>query len=363
MVVVPSFVDFKEISMIGSYLRVAALVCLAAAVGCSDDGNPGGSGGTAGTGGGAGGDGGSGGAAGEGGGGGSGGAAGQGGEGGSGGGGTPIEKSITLGCSNNVTDDISILAWDLSVTPDGDVVADGAFDAELTGVAFFDETFLDAAQGAIPGGITEAALVSIAATVHVQSGATGDDVLLVDGLDVPYTCAIPPNPECDPANDTASVPGARGNTDCVPTGLFNPCNRNVSIPTSDDCEVGGVCDGLGKTGEGSQCETNGFCVTGPLPLPMNTASGSYTADATGSVLFGWDDENTGATVNPDGTYALPPAVFANSPEPNGLRVSAGLGIALQCTMAVDSGGDDGVDVPDQASPTPDSALLEIPITE
>ena len=349
--------------MFGSYVRVIALLGLAAAVGCSSSDGDGGSGGTAGTGGGVPpGAGGSGGAAGQGGDGGSGGAAGQGGVGGSGGG-TPVEKSITLGCTNNVTEDISILAWDLSVTPVGDVVADSAFDAELTGVAFFDEAFLDAAQAAIPGGITEAALVSIAATVHVRSGATGDDVLLVDGLDVPYTCAIPPNPECDPANDTASVPGARGNTDCVPTGLFNPCNRLVSIPTSDDCAVGGVCDGLGKTGEGSQCETNGFCVTGPLPLPMNTASGSYTADATGPVLFGWDDENTGATLNGDGTYALPAAVFGNSPEPNGLRVSAGLGIALQCTMAVDSGGPDGVDVPDQASPTPDSALLEIPIAQ
>jgi len=313
--------------MFGSYLRVAALVCLAAAVGCSDDSNGGGSGGTAGTGGSAG-TGGGGGEAG------SAGTGGMGGEAGMGGGGAPVTKSISLGCTNNVTDDISILEWELSVTPDSDVTGGAAFNADLTGVAFFDEAFLDAAQAVIPGGITEAALVSIAATVHVRSGATGDDVVLVDGVDVPYTGAIPPNPECDPANDLPSVPGARGNSDCVPTGIFNPCNRQVTIPTSDDCADGGVCDGLGKTGAGSQCETNGFCVTGPLPLPLNMESGSYTADASGTVLFGWDDENTGATVKPDGTYDLPPAVNADPPEPNGLRVSAGHGLNYWNTRPV-----------------------------
>ena len=58
---------------------------------------------------------------------------------------------------------------------------------------------------------------------------------------------------------------------------------------------------------------------------------------------------------------LPSAAFADPPEPNGIRVSAGLGVGLQCTMAVDSGGPDGVGVPDQASPTPDELLLEVPV--
>jgi hypothetical protein len=78
-------------------------------------------------------------------------------------------------------------------------------------------------------------------------------------------------------------------------------------------------------------------------------------------LFGWDDENTGATVNGDGTYALPPAMFGDPTPPNGLRVIALLQVALQCTMAVDSNGPDGVGVPDQSSPTPDSLLLSVPI--
>ena len=102
--------------------------------------------------------------------------------------------------------------------------------------------------------------------------------------------------------------------------------RTVDVPVSEDCAPGGLCDTLGKAGApDSQCGVNGFCVTGPLPLPLNTDTGSYTTDGSGDVLFGWDDENTGATVNGDGTYALPAAVFGNPPEPNGLRVSAGLG--------------------------------------
>jgi hypothetical protein len=54
-------------------------------------------------------------------------------------------------------------------------------------------------------------------------------------------------------------------------------------------------------------------------------------------------------------------MFGDPTPPNGLRVIALLQVALQCTMAVDSNGPDGVGVPDQSSPTPDSLLLSVPI--
>ena len=159
---------------------------------------------------------------------------------------------------------------------------------------------------------------------------------------------------CDPSEDEANG----SNPACVPNGAFNKCLQFVDIPTSEDCDAGGECETLGKA---SQCEANGFCVTGPLPLDLEPQTASYTADAEGDVLFGWDDQDTGATLNGDGNYALPPAVFTDPSAPNGLRVVALLSVALQCTMAVDSNGPYGVGVPDQSSPTPDDLLISVPI--
>ncbi|MFZ1866456.1 MAG: hypothetical protein WAU39_19715, partial [Polyangiales bacterium] len=78
----------------------------------------------------------------------------------------------------------------------------------------------------------------------------------------------------------------------------------------------------------------------------------------GSVLFGWDDS---AEVATDGTYVLDMPLFLDPTPPNGVRINPPLSVALQCTMAVDAGGPDGVGVPDQASPTPDSLLISFPI--
>ena len=73
--------------------------------------------------------------------------------------------------------------------------------------------------------------------------------------------------------------------------------------------------------------------------------------------FGFADQGTGATVNPNGTYNLPAAVLTAPQQLNEIKVNAsGLSVALVCTMAVDSAGPYGVGVPDQASPTPSSLL-------
>lgn len=272
------------------------------------------------------------------------------------GGACSVRKLITLGCTNNVNDNVSILEWELWVTREGDIVGGESFDATLDGIAFFSEEFLDAAQGAIPGGVEDAGLVAIAATVLPRSGATGDPVTLVDDSDAPFACAIG-RTACDPANDDASIPGARANSDCTPSGVFNPCLQFTAIPTSSDCSE---CDALGDP-KSMQCANNGFCVTGPLPVDLEAKTTTYTAASSGEVLLGWDDQNTGATENPDGTYELPPVAFIDPPTPNGVRVFAILQAAVQCTMAVDSGGPNGVGIPDQSSPSPDTALLSLPI--
>jgi hypothetical protein len=310
--------------MIRSYLSVVALLCLAAAVGCStSDEATGGSGGAGG------------------------GTGGSGGSGGSGGPGTQ-SKVITLGCTNSVTDDVSILPFELIVTADS-VTASEPFTALLDGVAEFSEVFLDAAQAVVPGGVTSANLVDIAVTVHVRSGATGDDVILgAPPLD--YTCALDSSKSCDPANDEASIPGDRANADCTPGLRFDPCGRFIEVPTStDEAECTALDEGDSTTKQ-DQWAQNGFCVTGPLPLELEAQEASYTAGDAGSVLFGWDDVNTGATIEDDGSYALPDAVYYTDADglntaPVGLRVNAsGVAVALQCTMAVDSGGPDGVSV-------------------
>lgn len=128
--------------------------------------------------------------------------------------------------------------------------------------------------------------------------------------------------------------GTGGNTDCIPTGGFNLCLRFLALPTTD---VEAECEALGEP-KITQFADNGFCITGPLPLPLEAQEVTYAAAPSGNMLFGWDDVNTGATVKDDGSYALPPAIFPDPVEPNGLRVSAILSVALQCTMAVDSGG-------------------------
>jgi hypothetical protein len=267
----------------------------------------------------------------------------------------PQTAPITMGCTNNVTADISILPFSLTVDPAA--ILSGASSATVfSGIAEFSEVFLDAAQGAVPGGVTQADLVNLVATVQIRTGGTLAGPVALTNAPLPTTCLIG-GTACNPANDGASVPGSQPNTDCVPTGTFNPCQANVSIPTSSDCAPGGLCDSLGKLA--SQCSVNGFCVTGGLPLPLAAQNGSFTAAASGIVNFGFADQGTGATVLPNGAYSLPAAVFTAPQALNEIKVNAsGLSVALVCTMAVDAGGPDGPvpPVPDQASPTP-TALL------
>jgi len=246
------------------------------------------------------------------------------------------------------------------------------FTATLGGTALFDESFLDAAQDAFAGGVKEVDMVEFKATVHVRSGATGDDVVL-ELEPIPYQC-FRSRTACDPVNDVLAdppkPPGLRGNTECEPVSDANPCGRFIALPISSDCEPGGLCDDLGKIGPASQCDNNRFCITGGLPLALQEATGRYTADIDKTeVLFGWDDQGTGATLQEggpdDGTWILPPAIYAAPTGPNGFRATVrGLPGALECTMGVNCADPDlGTRCFDPllSSPTPNEALVSFPI--
>jgi hypothetical protein len=343
--------------------------------GSGGDGGSGGMGGSAGSGGmaGTGGDGGSGGSAGSGG---SGGIAGMGGTGGMGGGGSGgmpecqnpevCAGAITVGCTNNIIGDVSIVRFDLQVDP-GQIAAGSPFTADLTGVARFPESFLDFFIAVIPGGVRAIQVFDLAATVAVRSGATGADVVLgADFTTLENLCSLTRVP----------CTGAPGQGDClvipsitnVCTGGFatvpvingvpnsaNGCTQPAPGTPVPNCDCT-ACEALDPVGcrpgdadvpctNGSQCNRNGFCVDGDLILDLTSAVGNYTAGPSGSdILFGWFDGNPPAT-NPDGTIELPLAVFADPTPPVGMRVSAGgLFVARQCLMAVDSGGPNGVTV-------------------
>jgi hypothetical protein len=277
----------------------------------------------------------------------------------------PNDKVMSVACADNLTPQIGVLNWKLRVTPTQPIRSGESFIATLGGTATFSEAYLDAGQAAIPGGLQEVNLVDLKATVHVRSGAVGADVTL-RAEEIPYECNVSRTP-CDPANDLPGVPGARGNRDCQPEGTLNPCGRFVRAPTSSDCNADGPCAALGKTGPGSQCELNGFCITGEAELPLEERVGSYVAEDEGEVLFGWADESTGARIRESGpnagTWILPEAVYEEPIGLLGVRATVvGIPIATECTMGVDSRGPLGVDSLDLlSSPTPDSALISFPI--
>ena len=270
-------------------------------------------------------------------------------------------RTLSLGCTQNVTGDVAMVDLELTVTADP-LTGGTTVPVHYAGVFRFPEVFLDGAQPTVPGGILEGDLIDAQGTVHVRSGATAADSTLSSPVPAgPGTCVLPLGTTCDPANDLPSIPGLRSNTDCVPTGTFNPCQHVVAFPTSFDCSPGGTCELLGKT---TQCQTNGFCITGDLLIPLDGVDSTVDVDASGLVSFGWDDQSTGATLNPDGTYDLPLFAFTDPLGPNGIKLNAsGLAVALQCTMAVPSDGPLGPvpPVPGQSSPAPDFSLLQFPI--
>lgn len=144
----------------------------------------------------------------------------------------------------------------------------------------------------------------------------------------------------------------------------NPCGEFTTLTTSDDCDLGGRCDDLGKSGPESQCERHKFCVRGPLEIVLEAEAKGFLAAGAGNVVFGWDDQNTGAELDQsggpkDGAYVLPPAAFGDDMGPNAFRsllqTSDGESeeIAFECTMAAG--------LPARLTPTPDASLISFEI--
>jgi hypothetical protein len=265
----------------------------------------------------------------------------------------PAEKAISLGCRNDVNPNVTFHSWRLTVDP-GPIVGGQPFVARLSGVAVLDEPMLDGAQEAVPGGYKRAELLGLQATVHVRSGVSADatDVVLTHEP-IQRTCKygsggnIDPDagsfPSCSEANDNPDG----SNNDCTGLGGMpdpeNVCGLFLTTPTSNECDPGGLCETKGKTGPGSQCDLNGFCVTGPVELELEATDEVYLAADSGTVLFGWDDESTGAVLDQSGdpndaSWSLPPAVFAE-PGPNSIRAVLGQSIpaSLDCTMGESAG--------------------------
>jgi hypothetical protein len=219
----------------------------------------------------------------------------------------------------------ALLDWELTVggTLPSPVEGGEPFTASLEGVAVINESLLDTAQLLFPDGVKEGNVVDLRGTVHMRSGATGDDETLTIVDSIPYECSAD-GAECSHDKDLEGVPGARGNTDCEPVDELNPCGRFVLVPTTTDCAPGGVCELINKT---AQCSANGFCVTGDLRLPLQrVVSSEYMADSEGKVLVGWADESTGATIDE-------PPVYDNLEGPLGLRITIGtLLVSFDCTM-------------------------------
>ena len=308
---------------------------------------------------------------------------------------------VTVGCTNSVTTAQSPFPFVLEVNNVPAITGGGSFTADFDGIGIFPEFFLDAAQGVVPGGVAVAELVDIVSTVQVRSGATGADVPL--GPDTASLnpgavrfCGYPPSQACTcPAGTAPDATCAGG-----PSGCLSPiCGVEkilADLPNSTDCAPGGACDMIGKTGAGSQCALNGFCITGDLIIEFEEASGTFTADASGEVLFGWADgvgpgttpvpdlvlcpaaaPSCTAAFMPDGCYDLPAAVFSNPTAPIGIRVNAsGLFVPIQCAQAEAGGicasgegclvdGDCATGpctgTTDVVCPTPDASLISCPI--
>lgn len=281
----------------------------------------------------------------------------------------PKTKTITLGCTNTGTDEVFIMSWDLTVDP-GPIVGGEAFGALFHGLAVFDDDLLDLGQAQF-GGYKRSNMLELQATVLVRAGVTSEvREVVLKPEPIEQTCTYDNNgsngpdagpfSRCSKANDNPDG----SNEDCTGFGGMadpaNLCGEFTTLTTSSDCDPGGTCDDLGKTGPGSQCVQNGFCVSGPLKIVLEGEVEGYLAAGAGSVLFGWDDENTGAVIDESGgpnggAYILPEAVFDAPSGPNAFRalIPGAVPLAFECTMAVGP--------PARLTPTPDTDLISFEI--
>jgi hypothetical protein len=271
--------------------------------------------------------------------------------------------------------------YELTVEP-GQILSGGNIGAFFEGSAEFGAEFLNQGLALLPVGFRRVAITEFQATVQVRQGAEGEDVVL-KASPIENTCtyndngmkdpdAVPPFPTCLPTNDHEDG----SNDDCIGLGgaphRANRCLPYVEVEeTSDDCSAGGRCAELGQTGTDSPCELHRFCIVKGMEIALERGDGAYIADTSGSVLFGWAEPQQGIGLLQEGPNrgAYDPSKVRRLPGqelgPNGIRaLVAGIPMAFECVMGVNSRGPDGVATVDPLlSRSPDGVLISCPIQE
>jgi hypothetical protein len=276
---------------------------------------------------------------------------------------TSKTKTVTVGCYGTLGQALVPFELEVSTTPIIGGPVPRAFTAEIGGTAFVPESMLNFAQGVVTGGARTARLDALTVGTSVRSGARmRTRYCLFPSTQVCASdadCLVPP---CQPPAvgsgyvslgvDESLLPTAptrlctyptnqicTSDSDCIVPPCLPPVDM-IEIPHSSDCAVGGVCDLLGKTGAASQCEANGFCVTGSLALPLATSAVAYESEESGVVLFGWTSGWDAIRID--------------------LRLGNSSSLSLHCEMAVGANNTFGIEDA-EFSPTPDSALLSFAI--
>ena len=271
---------------------------------------------------------------------------------------TTQSQVVTVACTNGVTASQEVYPYELTVRATS--IDGGAspqpFTAEFAGIGKVPQWILDAAQGAVPGGVRSAIIEGYTSTVSVRSGATGPDVKLgpdeaaiVPGLT--RFCTLPQSTVCT-ADSDCTVP---------------PCKAPVLVidfPIAEDCGPGGFCEGIAQgfaDGPAAQCNRTAapeYCIAGDLAIPLGVDAAIYTPDPSGSVLFGWADQGVPGLVTcpaaapdcqesfmPDGCYDVPEAIYGDpignpasiGPISTRLNIAGALFIAFECAGATAGG--------------------------
>lgn len=256
-------------------------------------------------------------------------------------------KTITLGCTNTLTNETHIVDMNLIVEPIGvtELESNVPFNATVRGEVIFPQSILDDLDVILAAKISDM-------LITVEEVYGGTTVPLTVSQPSP-TCSDDAS-VCDPALD--DPPGSGFNPACT-SSFDDRCDLWFHNAVSTDCTPGGVCEMIGKA---DQCATFGRCVTGPVIFPLEAQVATFTGFLS-DIRF--EISTGGATENLDGTYQIPLADL--DPAQNGPNFGIGTApegtAAMNCVMAVDSNGPDGVGVPDGASPSPPSAALVLPL--
>ncbi|MFW6067320.1 MAG: hypothetical protein ACOC97_03210 [Myxococcota bacterium] len=210
---------------------------------------------------------------------------------------SPVTQAIPMVCANSFTPDLSQVPFELTVAP-GPIEGGESFNAEVNVTAALTQEFLQSAAETVCGFgvlLDEVAVELLQSTVTAVSGASGSDVVT----------------ELTPVPQVVEVP--------------------IEEPTT--------CPGTPPT------------VTAPLEVPLSTETGTWTADASGEVLFGI------AGMIPDSLTLDTP------PTPTHLEVEVSvLGVAFACEPGIlDDGGTPDDPADDTIIPLDDEDLISFPI--